>query len=163
MKTKISKIATIIAIGVSIISCSPEDGKDGAPGLAGTNGIDGTNSNVNVISRPWRNVLFTGSGTNWDATIAELLLIQSVLDTGLVLIYSKNSTGDIFMTSNTVTPYFWTYINVGVIAIESSTNKSGQYRVIIIPRASSSLERRSQSDYSKMSYQEVCKKFNIPE
>ncbi len=162
MKNTLLKIATVLVLGISIFSCSPEDGKDGIAGTAGTNGTNGTNSNVNVISTPWTIRTFTGSGSNWNVSYPLSQITQDNLDSGVLLTYKKTGT-DIFQVSNTVTPYFWVYYSLGEIAMESSINQSGSYRHIIILRAGSAFERNVNTDYTKMSYQEICAKFNIPE
>ncbi len=175
MNTTIKNFSKVLLLAITIFSmtiissCSKDgvDGKngiDGATGQAGTNGTNGTNSNVNVISTPWTNRIFAGSGSNWGITYPVPAITADIIATGLTLTFKRTEEGVMIQATNTTTPYFWIYYLVGNVEIDATTNQSGFYRNIIIPRAGSSLERGvSKPDYSRISYHEICTKFNIPE
>ncbi len=172
MNTTIKNFSKVLLVAITIFSmsmissCSKDgvngtNGIDGATGQAGTNG---TNSNINVISTPWTARTFTGSGSNWNAQFAIPQITADILASGLLLTYKKGVTGETILVANQVSPYFWVYYLVGNIEMESSTNQSAQYRHIFIPRAASAFERTVVPvNYSKMTYHEICTKFNIPE
>ncbi len=172
MNTTIKKFSKVLLIAITIFSmtiissCSKdgEPGATGKDGLNGTNGTNGTNSNINIISTPWTTRIFTGSGSSWNSQFAVPQITADIMATGLLLTFKKGITGETIQVSNQVSPYFWIYYLVGNIEIEASTNQSAQYRHIFIPRAASAFERTAVSEnYSKMSYHEICTKFNLQE
>jgi hypothetical protein len=172
MNTTIKNFSKVLLLAItifsmSIISSCSKDGEPGAPGkdgVNGTNGTNGTNANVNVISSQWTLRTFTGSGSSWQVAFAMPQITTEIINTGLLLTFRKGITGEAIQVSNQVTPYFWVYYLPGNIELEASSNQSAEYRHIFIPRASSSLERGLGTlNYSKMSYHEVCAKFNIEE
>ena len=175
MKTIIKKISKVLLLAITIFSisiissCSPEDGKDGVngtngvDGINGTNGTNGTSSNVNVISTPWTTRTFSGSGTSWTVSFSVPQITASVLSSGLLLTYRKVDTGETVQVTNQVSPYFWIYYMVGTIEFDATTNQTAQYRHIIISSVTSAFSKKTQPNYSKMSYHEVCTLLDIQE
>ena len=158
MKNTFLKIATILILTISIFSCSPEDGKDG---INGTNGIG---SDLEYYATTWATRNFVGSGTTWYSTISIPVITQQVLDKGVILTFKKTATDEVVEVSNTTTPYFWIFHLLGNIDFESSSNQTGTYRhIILVPTVPTGVSRLRKTDYTKMSYQEICAKFNIPE
>ena len=162
-KNSILKIATTLVFILAIMSCSPKDGAVGPAGPAGPTGANGTNSNVNVFSSPWATRTFTGSGTNWTTTYAMPQINEQTLQSGLILTFKKTDLGETIQVTNTITPYFFIFYFLGNVQIGASSNQTGMYRNIIIPSQDCSTCRNTNSDYSIMSYKEICTKFNILE
>ncbi len=81
-----SFVVLILILGLTLNSCSGEDGADGEIGLQGTEGIDGTNGqdgNANVVS-----VLFEDQTISTGITVIEIPeLTQDIFDNGIVYGY----------------------------------------------------------------------------
>lgn len=172
MKTSTKNFSKVLLMAItiltmSIISSCNKDGEAGPAGTNGSNGINGTNGidgNVNIRTTPWSTRTFTGSGSNWQITFAMPQITQIEVDSGLLLTYRKGAAGEAIQVFNSTTPYFIIYYYSGNISMESSSNQSGMYRHIILPPFFPAGTRGvSKPDYSKMSYHEICTKFNIPE
>ncbi|MFC5196480.1 hypothetical protein ACFPH8_14155 [Bizionia hallyeonensis] len=169
-------------------SCSPEDGNDGAVGPAGPAGANGQDGNANVISSGW--VEYDES--NWSALTSEFgieyryyplsvsTITQDIVDDGMVLVYNR------FVISNTpasMLPYSGNItggeqqlsfeINPNTLTIKMK-NVSGsgdpdtfggpgvaEYRYIIVP--SNNTGKMKNTDFSKMTYEEVMSHFGLEE
>jgi hypothetical protein len=155
-RTKTIALATFCIVFLSLftVSCSkPENGKDGAAGTA------------NVFYSNWAPVTFTGSGTLFGDILAPKLT-QDILDRGIILIYFKISGSSIASvpTSNSL-GYITSALSVGNISLKTTYNllSSTDFRYIIIPGGVSISGKMLQTDYSKMSYSQVCQSLQITE
>jgi hypothetical protein len=182
MKTKnLKQFGKLFILFILVVSCSPEDGKDGIQGPTGT---------ANVMYSNWMNQSWNLSN---DANTKTMGVTESMANNaffnngGIVLGYFK-------VFSNTIYPlayednsfknlrkmyavHFETEGSIRFI-IESTdgtaltnTELNGstadynpQFRYVLIPGGTNISGRvSSKVDYSKMSYKEICKLFNIPE
>lgn len=163
MKTSIFKtntilFATIFLVITSLftISCTkPENGKDGVAGTTGT---------ANVFYSNWAPIAFTGVPLS--GSIIAPKITQDVLDRGAVMVYYKDGSGiAVFVPISFNSGYAIYTLTLGNIFIQTnygSLSNAG-WRYIIIPGGVSVNGRMMQTNYSKMSYSEVCRSLNIPE
>ena len=157
-KTRISIAALFVFIFTLVqFSCSkPENG---------SNGIDGKTGTANVIYSDWAPVTFTGNPTRLGSIIAPKIT-QEILDRGSVLVYYKNSTGLILLANLTnLNSYIYYYLSIGTIGIVTTIQDPNvaSFRYIITPGGVSVNGKVAQTDYSKMSYSQVCLSLQIPE
>jgi len=168
-----------------LIGCQKSDpgpaGATGPAGPAGPTGAAGATGSANVIYSPWANLTFTGSGTSWSAQITALGVTQDIMDKGVVKTYFKFGTavydGNYSNIPSGATIY--QYLSVGAINLRATFAANYPWRYVIIPGgvaggrlsggsvdadtfvfADGSTMRKSKLD--KMSYEDVCSKFNIP-
>ncbi|WP_236262832.1 collagen-like protein [Aggregatimonas sangjinii] len=152
------------------------DGVDGADGQDGEQGEPGT---ANVIYSDWIPSEFpdpiNDTFDQWEIFAPELT--QEIHDTGVILVYARIGTlihqlPDSFFTG---VQEHWNFrlldINDDLIAIRvHSINGSnigtpylnGDFRYVIIPGGISA-SAKSSLDYTKMSYEEIAERFNIPD
>jgi hypothetical protein len=165
MKTKIKNLSKVLLVAITIFSifmitsCS-KDGQNGKDGVPGT---------VNVYYSPWASRTFTGSGISWQTDYEAPQITQEILDKGTVLCYLKQ---DAYVAP---IPFYYpqrieVYYEINRIIHYASFNPPFQFRYIVIPGGTSNLAGRNANnittnpiDYSKMSYHQICVKFNIPE
>jgi hypothetical protein len=162
-------------------NCKKGDtGPAGATGPAGPVGPVGT---ANIIYSPWANITFTGSATTWKAKITAPGVTQDIMDKGLVKTYFKFGTdvyeGNYTNLSGGGNVSIYQYLALGSINLVSTFNASTYpWRYVIIPggipggRLAGSTDPEmfllqdgsaiKKADLDKMSYEEVCKRFNIP-
>ncbi|NIG55447.1 hypothetical protein [Chitinophaga sp. Cy-1792] len=162
-------------------------GPTGATGATGPTGATGATGSANVIysawvsTNPWNaSTTSNGSGKNtfyfdWSTT----QVTQDILDKGVVLVYAKlysdpdgigsikqlptsyyngGSTNQVYNFS-TALSFNKIRVICDVVPL-GSPSTSNQVRYIIIPGAVAGA-RTASYDYTKMSYEDVCKLFNI--
>ncbi len=144
-----------------ISSCS----KDGEPGVAGKDGQTGT---ANVIYSSWtqRTYPAPSGGSSWQIQYAAPQITQEILDKGTILSFWKQdlATEDIAQLPLNTSVRIEVYYGINRIQHYASFNASGFYRYVILPGGISTSGRGiTPPDYTKMSYHEICTKFNIPE
>ncbi|KAF2516050.1 hypothetical protein [Flavobacterium foetidum] len=179
MKT-FKTIFTILLAAFTIISCSGDDGADGTNGTDGTPGETGT---ANVIYSGWINAPAatpeTIDGTSGLSTsIAAPQLTADIMAKGTILVYMSFGSGTNIYTlpytstaggaTNTITAiaslksiklFRFKHANDGTTVALPSTLS---WRYILIPGGvQAATSKTAQLDYSKMSYEEVCARFNI--
>ena len=168
---KLSAFFSFIAFSIFIVSCSDdgENGKDGSDGAAGT---------ANVMYSEWLSMP-TGQNVTIDGTpgkafdFAAPQITADILSNGVVLSYVKFDSTNIFSlpyTStaggliNTISPitavgnlklFRFRHDGGGAVSIGSGV----QVRYVVIPGGVAA----KRSDYSMMSYKQVCAMLNIPE
>lgn len=158
----LTKILMIAVIAI-MASCS----KEGPQGPAGTNGTDG---NANVMYSDWFDsgdwTLSTSGNEKYYFDRPETKITQAILDSGVVLVYSK-LTGDgsnvRALPTNTGTSTFWNHVlSVGNIRfttnLASTPGNTNKFRYVIIP---STTHLRLAKPLTQMSYEEVCTAYNI--
>ncbi|MCD0464082.1 hypothetical protein [Flavobacterium sp. ENC] len=175
---KISKtIFTLFLVAISTMSCSSDDGTDGKDGIDGQAGATGT---ANVIYSAWLTaptaVAETIDGTSGMSTsIVAPQLSEDILAKGTVLVYMSFGAGNYPLpyTStaggfvNTITAistvkkiklFRFRHDAGGTVNLPTSLS----WRYILIPGGvAAATAKTAKPDYSKMSYQEVCARFNI--
>lgn len=182
MKT-LKTIFTILLVALSTISCSSDDGKDGIDGIDGTNGTNGTNGatgTANVIYSAWITaptaVAETIDGTSGMSTsINAPELSEDILAKGTILVYVSFGSGTYTLpyTStaggfvNTITAistakkiklFRFRHDAGGTVNLPTTLS----WRYILIPGGvAAATSKTAKLDYSKMSYEEVCARFNI--
>lgn len=184
---KAFRILLTIAMITILNSCSTAE--DGADGINGTNGTNGTNGvdgqtgatgTANVIYSAWITapaaIAETVDGTAGMSTnINAPELSQEILDKGTVLVYVYFGLGTFSLpytslaggNSNTITAisflkkiklFRFNHNGVGTTNIPVSLS----WRYILIPGGViATTGKEVKLDYAKMSYQEVCRHFNI--
>lgn len=175
-------IFAILFITISTISCSSDDGTDGTNGVDGQTGPAGPAGPVgtaNVIYSAWITapaaVAETIDGTSGMSTsINAPELSTDILNKGTVMVYVSFGTGTFSVpyTStaggfvNTITAisslqkiklFRFRHDGAGTVNLPVSLS----WRYILIPGGVAATAKKSNLDYSKMSYEEVCARFNI--
>jgi len=175
----LKSLFAILFIAISIISCSSDDGTDGVNGADGQIGPAGPAGTANVIYSAWINApaaaAETIDGTSGMSTsINAPELSTDILNKGTVLVYVSFGTGTFAVpyTStaggfvNTITAisslqkiklFRFRHDGAGTVNIPVSLS----WRYILIPGGVAATAKKSNLDYSKMSYEEVCSRFNI--
>jgi hypothetical protein len=164
-------LLSIFLLAIFTISCSSDDGKDGVDGATGT---------ANVIYSAWITAPAAAAETidgtsGMSTTINAPELSADILAKGTILVYMS------FLGSVYTLPYTSTaggFVNT-VDAISSlqkikifrfkhaadgttvNLPASLGWRYILIPGGVSATAKATKLDYSKMSYEEVCARFNI--
>lgn len=175
---KFSKtIITIFLLAISTISCS---GDDGANGTNGTDGAPGATGTANVIYSAWITaptaVAETIDGTSgMSTTINAPQLSTDILSKGTILVYVSFGTGTYTVPytstaggfANTITAisnvqkiklFRFRHDGAGTVGLPTSLS----WRYILIPGGvAAATSKTAKLDYSKMSYEEVCARFNI--
>jgi len=176
-------IFTIFLLAIFTISCSGDDGTDGVDGINGTNGTDGAAGaagTANVIYSAWINAPAAAAETidgtsGMSTTINAPQLSNDILNKGTVLVYMSFGGGvyTVPYTStaggfaNTITAissvqkiklFRFRHDGAGTVALPVSLS----WRYILIPGgAQATTSKTAKLDYTKMSYEEVCARFNI--
>lgn len=182
---------TILFVAISMISCSSDDGTDGVNGVdgatgpagaVGATGPAGPAGTANVIYSAWINAPAgtpeTIDGTSGlSTTISAPQLTADIMAKGTVLVYMSFGSGTNIYTlpytstaggsTNTITAiaslntiklFRFKHANDGTtVALPASLN----WRYILIPGGATAATSKAKTDYSKMSYEEVCAHFNI--
>lgn len=182
MKT-FKTIFTILLAAFTIISCSGDDGTDGVDGVDGAQGAQGAAGTANVIYSSWINAPAgtpeTIDGTyGLSTTISVPQLTADIMSKGTVLVYMTFGSGtNVFPLAytstaggsintitaisslNTIKLFRFKHANDGTtVALPASLN----WRYILIPGGvAAATSKAAKVDYSKMSYEEVCARFNI--
>jgi hypothetical protein len=186
---KFKLLSVLIALSVLLFSCSKEGpaGPQGETGLQGPAGPQGPAGSANVIYSPW---FLTGSG--WDTLTyasnygayatydkAASGITQAIIDNGVVLAYMKGdpTTGladEVFPLPYTVGVGYgftdlWDFVlnAAGNIRFlyksdypwDIATLGDISFRYIIIPGG---VAGGRMLDLRRMTYEEVCKLYNIP-
>jgi hypothetical protein len=180
-------IITILSIALVTISCSSDDGTDGTDGINGADGQQGATGpagetgTANVIYSPWINApagtpetIDATSGLSTSIDVPELS--SDILSKGTILVYMLYA-GDTYTLPYTSTAggYANTVTAISRVkkikifrfkhAADGTTvglPSSLAWRYILIPGGvAAATSKAVKTDYSKMSYQEVCKHFNI--
>lgn len=177
MKT-FKALFSIFLLAISTISCSGDDGNNGIDGVDGAPGAPGT---ANVIYSAWMTapaaVAETIDGTSGLSTsINAPELSADILAKGTVLVYMSFSSSvyQLPYTStaggfvNTITAIstvqkikLFRFKHVGdgtTVSLPTSLS----WRYVLIPGGkAAATAKTTKLDYSKMSYEEVCARFNI--
>jgi len=162
-------------------NCKKGDpGATGPAGPAGPAGVAGPIGTANVIYSPWANVTFTGSGTSYSALITAPGVTQDIMDKGVVKTYFKFGTAvyDGNYSNVPTGASIYEYLTLGAINLRATFAASYPWRYVIIPggaaggRLSAGADAdvfvlqdgstMSRSALDKMSYEDLCSKFNIP-
>ena len=98
MKKTIFKTGLFLVVALFAMSCSKDGvaGPAGANGANGINGTNGTNGNANVISINEFTIPPTGwlsSGNTKYYNYSSSFISQSILNSGIVIVYEKSSNG----------------------------------------------------------------------
>lgn len=174
MKT-FKTIFTFFLIAVSTISCSGDDG------VAGTNGVDGAPGSANVIYSAWITTPTAATETvdgtyGMSTTINAPELSNDILSKGTILVYMSFGTGAYTLPYTSTAGTF-----VNTITAISSLQKiklfrfkhandgttvglptTLTWRYILIPGGvAATTSKTAKLDYAKMSYEEICARFNI--
>ena len=170
-------ILTLFSIAIFAVSCSSDDGVDGTNG---TNGVDGKPGTANVIYSAWLTaptaVAETVDGTaGMSTTINAPELSEDILSKGTVLVYVSFGSGTYAVPytstaggfANTITAIstlkkikLFRFRHDGGGTVNLPTTLSWRY--ILIPGGvAAATSKAVKTDYSKMSYEEVCAHFNI--
>lgn len=180
MKRNSILIAACCSVLFLFSSCKKGDpGPAGATGPAGPTGVAGPTGSANVIYSPWANVTFTGASTSWSAKITAPGVTQDIMDKGVVKTYFKFGTSvyDGNYSNIASGASIYQYLSIGFINLQATFAANYPWRYIIIPGgvaggrlshgdadtfvfADGSSMRKS--DFDKMSYEDVCSRFNIP-
>lgn len=179
MKT-FKTIFFILLISISTIACSSDDGVDGVDGAVGPAGPAGS---ANVIYSAWVSAPAgtpeTIDGTSGLSTsIAVPQLTADIMAKGTVLVYMTFGSGTniyplpytstaggsvntitAISSLNSIKIFRFKHANDGTtVALPASLS----YRYILIPGGvTATTSKTAKVDYSKMSYEEVCAKFNL--
>ncbi|MFP2995591.1 hypothetical protein ABN763_06755 [Spongiivirga sp. MCCC 1A20706] len=187
----IKSISLLSLTALLIMSCSPEDGAQGPTGPAGPqgeqgpvgpDGAQGETGNANVIVSDWIENGFTPGGGLLQkvftlATEAEINALDIDLDQSTIMVYARGNilllAGDEviplpYFRASTEDTYSFTFgdgsLRVLGITPNDGTNDFDlfdDYRYVIIPAENSQSGKQTPPDYTKMSYEEVAKLFNI--
>lgn len=163
-----------------------EQGEQGPKGEQGEQGPKGNTGTANVVYSDWIPSDFPETINNdfdqWEMFAPELT--QEVHDTGVVLVFSRRGT-TIYPVPNTFFESIREHyefrlldINDNLIAVRvfstdggniGSPFLNGDYRYVIIPGGIPSNtgpvlgSKSKRVDYTKMSYEEIAERFNIPD
>lgn len=180
-------IFTILLLAIFTISCSSDDGTDGVDGVNGADGVDGVAGaqgpagTANVIYSAWTTAPAgtpeTIDGTSGLSTSIDAPeLSADILAKGTILVYMSfasnvyalpySSTAGGF--ANTITAIssvqkikLFRFKHAGdgtTVGLPSTLN----WRYILIPGGvAAATSKNRKIDYAKMSYEEVCLRFNI--
>lgn len=173
MKT-LKTIFAILFVAISTISCSSDDGTDGA------NGADGKTGTANVIYSAWITAptaaAETVDGTSgMSTTINAPELSDDILAKGTILVYVSFGTGTFTLPYTSTAGGFANTISaissLKKIKLFRFRHDAGgtvnlpitlTWRYILIPGGvAAATAKTAKVDYSKMSYEEVCARFNI--
>ncbi|MEO6313308.1 MAG: hypothetical protein ABIU63_16910 [Chitinophagaceae bacterium] len=184
MKSNLLTLAFGCSLLLLLSNCKKGDpGPAGATGPAGVAGPIGPVGTANVIYSPWINLTFTGSGTLWAAQITAAGVTKEIMDKGVVKTYfqfgSSVYDGNYTNLTGGGSSSIYQFLAVGVINLRSTFAANYPWRYVIIPGglaggrlsagsgdadsfvfADGSTMRKTELD--KMSYEDVCNKFNIP-
>lgn len=131
-------------------------------------GPAGKDGNANVYYSDWQDAgTWSGVASAFYVDRAESKITQATLDSSLVLAYTKltaDGTNVRSLPANT-SGGLWNYVlTVGNIRFTSTLSSSpatnNKFRYIIVP---ASKHLRLAKPYSKMTYEEICTTFNIPQ
>lgn len=176
-------IFTILLLVIFTVSCSSDDGTDGTNGVdgqAGATGATGATGTANVIYSAWITaptaVAETIDGTSGMSTsISAPELSEDILSKGTILVYVSYGAGTFTLpytslaggTANTISAiatakkiklFRFTHSGAGTVGLPTTLS----WRYILIPGGVAAATAKSaKTDYSKMSYEEVCAHFNI--
>ncbi len=181
MKRSVYFMLPLLALIIGVTSCKKGDtGPAGATGPAGPTGATGATGTANVIYSPWAPLAFTGSGASYSARITAPGVTQDIMDKGVVKTYFKFGTAVYEGTyhNQSTNSGIYQYLTVGFINLVANFDASYPWRYVIIPggiaggRVASGAEELFQlqdgttipkSTLDKMSYAEICQRFNIPQ
>lgn len=168
-----------------------EQGPQGPQGETGQDGAQGETGTANVIYSEWFDTQFSNnieeSSSNF--TINAPQIDDAIINSGVVLVYAKRNVvtesglaPQVYQLPFVIggtrqQSYYFTYVE-GKITIIVMANEEGeevgaanfitQYRYVIIPggtqvagKSATATPKNSSKDYSKMSYEEIAKLFNI--
>ena len=166
-----------------------EQGPQGEQGEQGEQGPKGNTGTANVIYSDWIDSGFDDNITDdFDGFLIDAPKVtQEIIDTGVVLVYAKSNTNVYFTLPVTFyqglnESYFVRInspgsINIGVQGVEGNNVigepfLNNQFRYVIIPAGvpadtggpgSLDSSKAAALNYSKMSYEEIAERFNIPD
>lgn len=186
----ISAIAVMLVTSCKDGAEGPQgsEGPQGVQGAQGEKGDKGDPGVANVIYSEWTGFVTT----NWELVtefgrqtriyeIAEPAITEDIMNTGVVLVYLKFGgapsprplpyTG--FVTTTAKDQHLWFRLATSAIAIvfhnlgdnldPGSIGTSNQYRFVIIPGGVPVNGRISAGNELDLSYQELCRRYQIPE
>ena len=168
--THFSKLIALTLLVLINFSCSPEDGKDGATGTPGADG------NANVFISDWLQIKFDTINTDNDSgmMIIPIENIAELVNNGTVfLMYIKTAVDDQFLIyplPHDNDTFLFAIANADIVGkglvfgantsnvseLENKPSYTIQY--VLIPKSTSA---RYNTDYSKMSYEELMGSLNL--
>jgi hypothetical protein len=176
MKTKITTIYLLLVFSTLVFTrCT----NDGAPGPAGQDGLDGQNATV-FYSEWFSPAEWLGTSGDWYFEANAPDLTESIVENGVILAYVWLADDLHQGTAVRPLPAYavganWSFLihQYGSIEFTSDMGSTpltsdNKFRFIAIPGTtvalkSASLKNKSEEELRSMSYQEVCRLFNIPE
>jgi hypothetical protein len=170
-----------------------DEGPQGEQGEQGTQGVQGETGTANVIysawvqpTGGWRDSSFYGNAKVSHINVSQIT--STVINTGVVLCYYKSVTSLILpgatvnvfalpLTGNTGSTAFTLdyWVKAGRITLRAYTHDNSatytpvgmlyhpEFRYVIIPGGVQATAKKAALDFTKLSYEEVCGLFNIPE
>ena len=185
MKQNLSTLLLCCSLVFLLSNCKKGDtgpaGATGPAGPTGATGASGPTGTANVIYSAWAAVTFTGSGTSWSGLITAPGVTQAIMDKGVVKTYFQFGTAVYDGTYSNIPTgaSIYQYLTVGAINLRATFAANYPWRYVIIPggtaggRYSSGADNdtfvlqdgstMSRTALDKMSYQEVCQRFHIPQ
>ena len=178
MKTKKITIYLIIAFSTLLFNGCSDEGPAGRVGQDGLDGLNGQNAEV-YYSEWFSPTVWSGVSGDWYFEASAPDLKENIVESGVVLAYVWLS-GDIYETAVRPLPAYavganWDFLIPDYGSIEFTSDmgsmpltSGNKFRFIAIPGTipalkSASLKNKSEQELRNMTYQEVCKLFNIPE
>ncbi|WP_273568793.1 hypothetical protein [Maribacter halichondriae] len=190
-RMKIAKrLFSVLFIACLITACS-KDGNDGAigpqgpqgeqgpAGPQGSDGADGETGTANVIFSPWITSGFNEpiATENANFSIDAPEITQEVIDSGAILVYGRDSDGQVFAlpvtlhNTSTDESYHFTFDDPGSLEISVSEINGDDldnlfiddaFRYVIIPGGNPTSGKAASSiNYYKMTYEELAAHFGI--
>ena len=176
MKNSILKIKLLLMVlgAVLMLSCSTENGEDGAigpQGIAGVDGINGEDGNANVIISEWFNEEFSDDLRRLDTFSIENDIFNE--DTGsnaVLLVYGRRGLDGVFSLPVVFDEqsyfYFIDTADKSLTIVGQSTSERlftykrfREYRYAIIP--GNTADKTNSPDFSKMTYEQVMDYFKL--
>jgi len=156
-----------------------QDGTNGADGQNGVDGADGEPGTANVIYSDWVPSPFNfdpDSILSSNSFIIAPGLTQDIRDNGVVLVYGRTNGDQRFQLPAVIFGRNQSYsarpgngFNLRLIVESIDSGVIGQslylteFRYLLIPGGILDSAKSASVDYSKMSYEEIAERFNIPD
>lgn len=186
MKTNIISVKTtiIILLGILLVSCSAEDGMDGATGPQGEqgppgpqgeqgeDGIQGEAGNANIIASPWIPEEFSNNSVSYTSfTVTDEAFTSEIINSGTVLVYGRDGVNvvpiPVVFSNKTFYVVFpeilgqITFIARTVDGTPTFFSVFTDFRYVIIPPSNTVGKEGQTMDFNKMSYYEVMDHFGL--
>ena len=172
MKKTVFIISMIAIALIAFIRC---EGPTGPQGEQGEQGEPGTANVIysewTTLSSAWRDSTFFGNNYKVNH-LSTTDITQDVIDNGVVLCYAKYQTHVVPLPYNGETYILSFELDLNKIIFTTlktdytggaTLSSSFMYRYVVIPGGVLSTATKSTVDYTKLSYEQICLLFNIPE